>query len=756
MVATKEKTISLNTLNFCLKHFIIAFFVAVTLAFFMHENWINYLSVYHSVLEITCIFIALSIFISVWFTYETSIKSNYILGFGFLLVAIFDIFHTYYHFRINLSFDNYFNLSTPYWILGRLTEALVLLFTLKHTKAFSGKWPNLAATLLIGFGTVYFLYTNNDYLPILVTESGVTPIKVILEYAIILIYFYDLFILKDKINERGMITYKYIFIALLMSISTEFCFTIYSSVNNISWTVGHLLKITSYFYLFRGVFISAVIYPHNELDRKNKKLEAVNAELNSMGATMKAILDTIPIAIQKYDSHGKLKYVNKKFTELMECDEESLIGTTIEDSINKFTATAYDSKNPDARRDRYSDKQEITAITSRTGKPIRLSLTSHDLRGGKLMLIHETKKEQELENLNIQTETILASVNNGVFMINNEKKIVLCNKAFEDLFEVQKEEILGMDVDAFNEATDFELKDLAGKVLINELDKNEYETKFTSFKGNKKEIMLYVGTIKNVDGEVIGAINISRDITEQKKEQQRILQQEKLALLGQMGAGIVHETRNFLTTIKGRCQLIDMISQDENIKRHAAKINSDVEEVNRIISEFLFLSKPRETELLEISMHDVFASIKSMIEASSLVKGVNIDFLLSEEERYVLCDESQLKQVILNICKNAIDAMSGREKAKLIVETGYDDINNDMYISITDNGKGIPEEELEKIGTPFFTTKSNGTGLGLSVCFKIVKDHGGRIEVSSKVGEGTTFKIILPCIDEEEYEEEAI
>lgn len=338
-----------------------------------------------------------------------------------------------------------------------------------------------------------------------------------------------------------------------MSTSSEFCFTFYSSVKSISWTIGHLLKITSYFYLFRGVFISAVIYPYDELEHKNNKLEAANAELNSMSVTMNAILDVMPIAIQKYDSQGRLKYINKKFTELLECDGESLIGTSIQDSVEKFGVVAYDGKNLETKFDQYSDKNEITAYTLRTGKLIRLSIATHELRGGRLLLIHETKKEQELQNLHIQTETILASINNSVLIINDEKKIVLCNKAFEDIFELQKEEILGMDIDSFNQAIHFELLDLPDKALKNELDKNVFETKFTSGKGNKKEIMLYVGTIKNV------------------------------------------------------------------------------EEVNRIISEFLFLSRPRETELAEISMHDMFASIKSMVETSSLVKGVDFKYM---KERY--------------------------------------------------------------------------------------------------------------------------
>ena len=151
------------------------------------------------------------------------------------------------------------------------------------------------------------------------------------------------------------------------------------------------------------------------------------------------------------------------------------------------------------------------------------------------------------------------------------------------------------------------------------------------------------------------------------------MQQEKLALLGQMGAGIVHETRNFLTTIKGRSQLINVLAENEDIKNHALKINEEVDGVNRVISEFLFLAKPRKTELTEVSMIDIFQSIESMVKSSSLVKGIDVDFQLSKEERYVMCDEGELKQVILNICKNAVDAMVLKDNAKLKIETGFNE-----------------------------------------------------------------------------------
>jgi signal transduction histidine kinase len=202
-----------------------------------------------------------------------------------------------------------------------------------------------------------------------------------------------------------------------------------------------------------------------------------------------------------------------------------------------------------------------------------------------------------------------------------------------------------------------------------------------------------------------GAIIAGTDITELKGQQNVLVQQEKLAVLGQMGAGIVHETRNFLSTIKGRCQLIDVLTEDQGIKNHLSKINSNIDELNMMMSEFLFLSKPKQPLFEELSMYDIIHSIKGMIEASSVIKGVTVDFDLSKEERYLLCDEAQIKQVILNMCKNAVEAMSEQSRAKLKVSTGYNKQTNEMFIKISDNGKGISKESLEKIGTPFFTTK---------------------------------------------------
>lgn len=738
---------SKSQIKILLGQYILILLLSVILSQIFHNSWVNNLNTYHTILESICVFIAGSMFIAVWFTYNPKIPSNFILGFGYLAVAIFDAFHAFYFLRLNLTAETYFDSSTRFWILGRLSEAIIIYISIRKTTPKSNKYVNLFITLTCAFGLSYLLVACHDFLPVLLNDKGVTPIKVVLEYLIILIYLAGLLKLKDRIHDRGIITYKYIFLSVLMSASSEFFFTLYSSVNSPAWTLGHFLKITSYFYLLKGVFISTVTYPYEMLKIENKKA-------NDLSQTLNDILDTLPMAVLKYGLNSKVEYVNKKYEDLFGCRREKLIGLTTLDIQKKFPRLEGEEKLSDiVFASDGNDLNTIGTYKMTNGEYVKLSINTWKIRNGVFLMMREAKEEQELHHLHIQTETIFNAVSNCVLMIDNNRKVVLCNDSLAKTFEMDKSTIIGMDIDELNNLIQFKAKELPDLVLRGTSDNQFFEVSLTTPKGNRKELMLYLSSIKNVNGEIIGGISVSNDVTEIRRQQEKMMHQEKLALLGQMGAAIVHETRNYLTTIKGRCQLIGLLECSEKVKNYAKKINDEVDEVNKIISEFLFLSKPRQTELLEVSMLDIFQSVKSMVETTSLVKGVDVTIKLSKEERYLLCDESQLKQVILNICKNAVDAMAGREGGKLDIETGYNEICNEMFIRVTDNGKGISNEDLKKIGTPFFTTKSNGTGLGLSVCYNIIKEHKGRIDVESEEGIGTTFTIILPCIEDEDFDE---
>ncbi|KNY27445.1 two-component system sensor histidine kinase NtrB [Pseudobacteroides cellulosolvens] len=470
---------------------------------------------------------------------------------------------------------------------------------------------------------------------------------------------------------------------------------------------------------------------------------------------MNNTLDALPIGVLKCGFDRRIKYVNRMFEDILACDRNKLYGYSLEYILKMFGGDKQDEKFlvDELTKNKKGKNHIIWICKTLRGDVVKLSVTAQKISNGILVLIREVKREQELENVHLQTQTILNAISNSVLMIDNENKIILYNNAFEEAYEIEDENITGMSLDEFNKLTHFNSNEFFDSVLRGNSDKQYHEVALVSMKGNRKEMMMFFAPIKNVEGQIIGGISVGTDITEIRNEQQKMIQQEKLALLGQMGAGIVHETRNYLTTIKGRCQLIDLLSQDKTIKDHTAKIKSNIEEVNKIISEFLFLSKPREAEKDEVSLCDIFKSIKAMIETSSLVKGIDIEFDLSKEERYLYCDEAQLKQVILNICKNAIDAMAEVKSAKLKINTGFNEQTNEMILEISDNGKGISKEDLKKIGTPFFTTKKSGTGLGLNVCYQIIKQHNGKIDVQSELGRGTTFTITLPCIeDDEEFE----
>jgi len=392
--------------------------LALGFSMLFHNTWVKYLDIYHTILELTSIFMAFAIFISVWYTHGETSMTCHALGFGYLAVAIFDALHTLYFLKLDLAQNAYFDLSTRYWILGRLAEAIVLVACLYFSKTMLSKWTSLSVTLILAGGISYFVNVYHDYLPVLLTSDGVTPVKTVLEYMIIALLMGSLYILKYKKNHGDTISRPYIVLSILLTISSEFCFTFYTSVTSVAWTGGHILKVISYFFLFKGIFVSTVTYPYRRLANEHKNLEE--------------ILDTLPIAVQKYDNEGKLKYVNKKFEELLSCHRRDLYGLTPQELSVIFPSIEVGEKKPISPNSKGKEKARhpIRSYKNLRGEHIKLSLSLHKVSSGTLALFSDVSQEQRLENLHIQTNTILNSVNNCILMIDKDKKIVLCNTWF--------------------------------------------------------------------------------------------------------------------------------------------------------------------------------------------------------------------------------------------------------------------------------------------------------------------------------------
>ncbi len=238
---------------------------------------------------------------------------------------------------------------------------------------------------------------------------------------------------------------------------------------------------------------------------------------------------------------------------------------------------------------------------------------------------------------------------------------------------------------------------------------------------------------------------IVRDISERKKNEELLVNSEKLFVAGQLAAGIAHEIRNPLTSLKGFLHLI--ATGQKNDPRYYEIMNAELDRIDDIVSELLMLSKPQVYELNYHDLRMIMRDTITLLETQAHMHNIEIAADYGAEPLWVYGVENQLKQVMINILKNAIEAMSDGGTIKVRMMRFKDEV----YVQIQDQGPGIGEEHLAKIGQPFYTTKEKGTGLGLMVSYKIVDNHHGRVNVNSQIGEGTMFEIMLPF----RYPEEA-
>ncbi|CAM2992897.1 ATP-binding protein [Paenibacillus sediminis] len=236
-----------------------------------------------------------------------------------------------------------------------------------------------------------------------------------------------------------------------------------------------------------------------------------------------------------------------------------------------------------------------------------------------------------------------------------------------------------------------------------------------------------------------------KDVTDYKQIEQTAYRNDKLATLGKISASIAHEIRNPLTAIRGFIQLLRphllQLGKDE----YARIILTEIDRANDIIYEFLNSSKPSAPQKKIVSVHSLLKEVILLTESEALMTGCQIVLVEESSPLYVSIDVKQIKQVILNIVKNAMDAIdeldgerNGFIEIKLKADKKY------VQISIRDNGRGMDPNTLAHLFDPFFTTKEGGTGLGLSVSYRIIRNHGGVISVDSTKGIGTEFIISLP------------
>jgi PAS domain S-box-containing protein len=237
-----------------------------------------------------------------------------------------------------------------------------------------------------------------------------------------------------------------------------------------------------------------------------------------------------------------------------------------------------------------------------------------------------------------------------------------------------------------------------------------------------------------------GLVVIGRDVTEKKLTEEQLRRTEKLSIVGELAASVGHEIRNPLTSLKGFVQMFKADAKDEKQQFHYDIMLNELDRINHIVGELLILAKPQQVSFSRRNVNTILEDVLSLLETQANMNNVKIDFSASEEIS-IDCSENQLKQLFINIVKNAIEASC--ENGKVIVSLNKRD-HEEISIIVEDKGVGLSEDFLTRIGEPFYSSKEKGTGLGLTVSKKIVEQHGGNIHFQSERNVGTRVEIILP------------
>lgn len=349
------------------------------------------------------------------------------------------------------------------------------------------------------------------------------------------------------------------------------------------------------------------------------------------------------------------------------------------------------------------------------------------------------KAFEENRRMKEHLESFINHTSDAIHLMELDGTIIQVNRAFELLYGYEEEEAVGLVFpilpDAYRDELEQMLSQLiAGRVLP------ATETIRVTKSGELIPVSITISPIRDSDGTIRAFASISRDMRSRNKMDELLRRSEKLTTVGQLAAGVAHEIRNPLTTLRGFLQLQQQTRQ-LNVS-HVGLMLSELDRINLIVGEFLILAKPQATKFVTKDMRNILKDVIALMNSEAHLHNIEFKSLFTEEDCLVSCEENQLKQVFINLLKNAIEAMPTGGPIHIRITNK----KRNVSIRITDEGVGIPEEMISKIGDPFFTGKESGTGLGIMVSQRIILNHKGNLDFQSQEKVGTTVHVSLPTL----------
>ena len=493
-----------------------------------------------------------------------------------------------------------------------------------------------------------------------------------------------------------------------------------------------------------------ILFSYNDItEMKTMQMESIEQLTNNLklekalsksNQTILDIIDNIQDGLVVLDDQWNFTYANKKAEELFPKKREEFLDQVLwevmiqarkkrgylQNERGLFIGTLLNDGVP-ITFERFGlihqDKwYQVTAYPSQFG----LSVSYRDITEQKL-------SHEKLMKSQKKTVSILESMTDCFFALDKNLQFTYINRAAEIAFGKSRDELLG--------------KKMTEVISVNDTSLRYYQEVMDENKSATFEVMseTYGNKWFEIDVYPIetGLTCYFRDITSRKIANKEFSRLESLNLVGQLAAGIGHEIRNPMTTVRGYLQLMGGNPVYADGKPTFELMISELDRANEIITKFLSLAQTKETEIKSQDLKDILNNLYPLLEADTFTQNKQISFILGEIPNLQL-NENEIIQLVLNLTRNGLEAM--HEGGCLTIKSYVEDGN--VVLAIADEGSGIPPENISKVGTPFFTTKDNGTGLGLAICYRIAESHNAKIEIDSS-SRGTTFFISFPISNEE-------
>lgn len=351
---------------------------------------------------------------------------------------------------------------------------------------------------------------------------------------------------------------------------------------------------------------------------------------------------------------------------------------------------------------------------------------------------------------------VVDNIDRAVIAIDSDGRVVLINPAAQAFTGLSERQSLGRHFETLFAGQDKILALVRTAMTAGRSISDDENILLQRPSASPLPVSLSVSPIFSERGDQDGVVLIIRDLSRLRELEEAVRRADRLSMLGTLAAGLAHEIKNPLGGIKGAAQLLAMeLEADSPLREYTGVMIKEAERVNGIIEELMDLARPRPPHFSEVNIAKILGDI--VLFQKEAHRGKSIEFVLSLDPSIppLRGDENLLTRLFLNLIKNAAEAIDREGRIEIFSKVASDyHLQNPerrrpvplIVVEIRDNGRGLPPEELEKIFTPFYTTKNRGSGLGLATCQKIVDSHQGFLRVESEPGKGTVLAVSLPLI----------